>query len=95
MDISHIIYFTRDNEKSKPISLRTICLRETYENRLETIFYAVRDAIDRQDFLSRFREICCEQVEFAEENEKQITFKVINACGECNYLRLKKQTKEI
>lgn len=91
MDIPNIIYYTREDNKSKTISLRELCLREDVE--FEAIFHAVRDAIDAQDLLDRFRRICCDQIELDSDTGRYIRFTVIDAQGNTNYLKFKQARK--
>ena len=90
MNISNIIYYSRRDDKSQTLSLRDLCLREEYDNRLETVFYTVRDSADVQDLLSGFKKICHEQIEFECEEPSYIRFTVIDAYDNTNYLKLKK-----
>lgn len=89
MDISNIIYYTREGDKSKTISLRELCLRDEFD--LEAIFHAVRDAVDTKDLLCRFRRICCDVVEFDHDTEKYILFTVIDVAGNTNYLKFRRK----
>ena len=45
MDFKRIIYYTRENDTGKTISLRDLCIKEEYDAGLETIFYMVRDSV--------------------------------------------------
>lgn len=92
MEVSNIIYYTREGDKSKTISLRELCLREEVE--FEAIFHAVRDAIDAQDLLNRVRRICCDQIEFEQETGKYIMFTVLDAHGNTNYLKFRKKKEK-
>lgn len=92
MDISNIIYYTREDNKSRTISLRELCLREDVE--FEAIFHAVRDAVDVQDLLDRFRRICCDQVELDEDLGRNIRFIITDVHGNTNYLKFKQARKE-
>lgn len=90
MEISNIIYYTREGSKSRTISLRELCLRDDAD--LEVIFHAVRDAESTQDLLDRFRRICCDPVELHEENEKYIMFTVLDVInGKTNYLKFRRK----
>ena len=90
MEISNIIYYTRQNEKSRTLSLRDLCLKG--ENKgLENIFYIVKDSINIQDFLYRFHELFYESIALESEESSYIRFKVIDAYANTNYLKLKKQ----
>ena len=89
MEISNIIYYTRQNEKSKTLSLRNLCFKD--ENKgLENIFYIVKDAINTQDFLEQFHDLFYESIELESEAPSYIRFKVIDAYDNTNYLKLKK-----
>ena len=88
MDISNIIYYTRQDEKSKTISLRELCLREEYD--LEAVFHAVRDAEDAKDLLCRLRRICCDIIEPDQDLATHIRFLVTDIYGNTNYLKFKK-----
>ena len=90
MNISNIIYYSRRDDKSQTLSLRDLCLREEYDNRLETVFYTVRDSADVQDLLSGFKKICHEQIEFEREEPSYIRFTVVDAYDNINYLKFKK-----
>ena len=91
MEVSNIIYYTRQNEKSKTLSLRNLCLKETYDRGLQTVFYAVRDSVDAQDLLENLQKTCHEQIEFEFENPRYIRFRVVDAYGNKNHLKFKKQ----
>lgn len=89
MDISNIIYYTREGDKSKTISLRDLCLREDVD--FEAIFHAVRDAVDEQDLLERFRRICCDPIDIDTTSASYIRFTVLDVMqGKINYLKFKK-----
>ena len=91
MDISKIIYYTRDHEsgKSKTISLRELCIREEFE--LEAVFAAVKDALDEQDLLDRLKRISCDQISIDTTSADYIRFEVIDVSGNTNYLKFKKR----
>ena len=95
MEVSNIIYYTRQNEKSRTLSLRNLCLKETYNCGLQAIFYAVRNSVDAQDLLTNLQKICHEKIEFECENPGYIRFTVIDASGNKNHLKLKKSNEEI
>ena len=86
VNISKIAYYTRENDKSKTLSLRKLQLKELYKNDFETIFYTVRDAEDTCGLLEKFGMICCEQFEFVFEDVARIIFEVIDFYGNINYL---------
>lgn len=87
MDISNIIYYTREGDKSKTISLRELCLRNDVD--LEAVFYAARDAEDTKDLLCRLRRLSCDQIDFDQETNNYIRFTVIDVEGNTNYLKFK------
>lgn len=89
MDISNIIYYTREAGKSKTISLRELCLRDDVD--LESVFYAARDAEDTQDLLGRLRRLSCDTIELDHETEHYIRFTVIDVTGNTNYLKFRKR----
>ena len=93
MEVSKIIYYTRQNEKSRTLSLRDLCLKETYDRGLQTVFCAVRDSADVQDLLAHFQKMCHEHIEFECEEPSYIRFTVVDAYDNTNYLKFKK-TKE-
>ena len=72
MEISNIIYYTRQNEKSRTLSLRDLCLKETYDCGLQTVFYAVRDSVDVQDLLAQVADIVFEKTGIRLEPEVRI-----------------------
>lgn len=92
MDISNIIYYTREGDKSKTLSLRDLCLRDEYD--LEDVFYTVRDALDNHDLLCRLRRVCCDQIDFDTENPSYIRFIVLDVYGNTNYLKLRKRKEQ-
>ena len=92
MDISNIIYYTREGNKSKTISLRELDLREEFD--LEAIFHAVRDAIDEQDLLCRIRRISCDLIELDTTSASYVRFIVTDVCGNTNYLKFKKRREQ-
>ena len=92
MDISNIIYYTREGDKSKTLSLRELCLREEYD--LEAVFHAVRDAVDEQDLLIRFRRLSCDLIELDTTSASYIRFVVTDAYGNINYLKFKKRREK-
>ena len=90
MEVSNIIYYTRQNEKSRTLSLRDLCLKETYDCGLQTVFCAVRDSADVQDLLAHFQKMCREHIEFECEEPSYIRFTVVDAYDNINYLKFKK-----
>jgi hypothetical protein len=89
MDISNIIYYTREDEKCKTLSLRDLCLRD--EADLEIVFSAVKEATDTKDLLTRMRRLCCDVIEMETENLSYIRFTVLDVYGNTNYLKFKKR----
>ena len=94
MEVSKIIYYTRQNEKSRTLSLRDLCLKETYDFGLQAVFYAVRDSDDVQDLLAHFQKICLDHIEFECEEPSYIRFNVVDAYDNINYLKFKKAKKK-
>jgi hypothetical protein len=90
MNISKIIYYTRENDKNHPISLRALCPKK--ENiGLETIFYLVKDAPDIQELLKKLNDTYYEHMELENDEPSAIRLKVVNAYDSINYLTLKKR----
>lgn len=92
MDISKIIYYTREQGRSKTVSLKELNLREDYY--LEDIFYAVKEAVDVQDLLNRFKRILCDTVELDTEMTKCTRFIITDLDGRVNYIKFKPMRKE-
>lgn len=92
MDISNIIYYTREGDKSRTLSLRELCLREDFD--LEAVFHAVRDAVDVQDLLIRIRRISCDIIELDNINPHYVRFAVTDAHGNRNYLKFRKRKEQ-
>lgn len=92
MNISNILYYTREGDRNKTISLRELCLRDEFD--LEAIFHAVRDAVDAHDLLCRIRRISCDVVEFDQETDAYVRFTVLDVCGHTNYLKFKKRKEQ-
>jgi hypothetical protein len=90
MDILNIIYYTIENDSKKTLSLRSLCMKDE-NSRLEAIFYAVKDSNDAQDLLEKLSELLYEHIEFEFEERSYIRFKVIDAYGNTNHLKLQKQ----
>ena len=89
MEISKIIYYTRQDDKSLPLSLRNLCPKD--ENKgLETIFYLIQDASDIQDFLEKWRDTYYDRIEFDSETQYHVRFKLVDAYDNTNFLKLKK-----
>ena len=93
MEVKHIIYYRRSDEKSVTLSLRDFCLHEGFE--LKDIFYAVKDAANSQELLNRFREMCYDFFELLEETDSYIVFSVVDVYENTNYLKLQKIKKFI
>ena len=91
MDISNIIYYSWSDDKGKTLPLRDLCLKEKFESKLESIFYAARDAVSTEDLLNKFRNMCHESFEISEETTSYIVFDVVDAYGNTNYLKFQKQ----
>jgi hypothetical protein len=92
VDISNIIYYTREGGKSKTLSLRELCLKDEID--LESVFHAVRDAVDTHDLLCRFRRISCDVIELDQETDAYIRFTVLDVCGNTNYLKFRKKKEK-
>jgi hypothetical protein len=88
------LYYTRDDgaEKNKTLSLRELNLKEEFD--LESIFYAVRDAIDAEDLLERIQRLVFEEVEFDQEDSAFIRFVVHDNNGKTNYLKFRKRKEK-
>ena len=89
MEISNIVYYGREGDKSRTISLRDLCLREGFE--IESIFYAVKDAQHPIDLLCRLRGLSCDRIEFDKETPYYIRFTVEDVTGKINYLKFNKR----
>lgn len=91
MDISNILYYTRDYgaEKNRTLSLRELNLREEFD--LEAVFYAVRDAVDAQDLLERIQRLVFDEVRFDDESKSYVRFVVHDCNGNNNYLKFRKR----
>jgi hypothetical protein len=87
VEVSKIIYYTRVDGKSKTVSLKELNLREEYY--LEDIFYAVKEAIDADDLLNRFKRIISDDVELDAEYTKYLRFIITDLTGNKNYLKFK------
>ncbi len=92
MNISDIIYYTVAESGRKTVSLRTLCLREEFD--LESVFYAVRDAVDMEDLLNRLHRVCLDTFEVEKETDSYIRIVVHTADGNTNYLKLKKRREQ-
>lgn len=92
MEVSKIICYTRVDGKSKTVSLKELNLRD--DCYLEDIFYAVKDAVDENDLLNRFKRIICDDVELDTESKHFIRFTITDLYGNTSYLKLKPVRKE-
>ena len=95
MEISNIVYYTRQNEKRRTLSLRDLCLKEKYDCGLQTIFYAVRDSVDAQGLLTKLQEMCHEQIELERDNSFYIRFTVHDVYDNINYLKFNKPNNKV
>ena len=91
MKTTNIIYYSRQDDKNKTLSLRDLCLREEYDKGLETVFYAIHDALDTQELLVSLKRLCHESIELFEENDRYVVFEIMDAYDRINYLKIKKQ----
>jgi hypothetical protein len=91
MDITNIIYYTRDEAtgKSSTISLRELCLRE--EHSLEDIFRAVKDANDELDLLMRLQRLVLDKLCLDTSSASYIRIVVVDVNGQTNYLKFRKR----
>jgi hypothetical protein len=87
MEVAKIIYYTREGDKHRTVSMKELNLREDFY--LEDVFYAVRDAVGVYDLLDRLKKILHDQVELDTENQNNIRFIITDVCGNVNYLKLK------
>ena len=92
MNISDIIYYRRENGKSKTLSLRDLCLRDEFY--LEDVFYAVKDAIDEEDLLGRLCRIIWDPIELEKITPENIRFLVTDTYGNTNYLKMKRKKEK-
>ena len=90
MDVSSIIYYTREDGKGKTLSLRSLCLKQD-DPKLESIFYAVKDATDGVSLLDKLQTMCFEEMSLESEEESHVLLKVIDAYQNVNFLKLKKR----
>ena len=93
MDITNIIYYTRSEDKSKTLSLRDLCLREEGQG-LEKVFYTVRDAVNTDNLLESFQNLCCEKIDLDNETESYIRFIITDAYDNINYLKFQKKNNK-
>ena len=94
MEVSNIIYYTRQNQKSRTLSLRSLCMKDE-NNGLEAIFFVTNDTNDAQDLLDKLSKLIYEQLELEIDNLSYIRFKVTDAYGNTNYLKFQKQKNNI
>lgn len=92
MDISNIIYYAREGDRSRTLSLRDLCLREEFD--LEDVFHAVRDAVDAEDMLIRLRRISCDEIILDTSSSAYIRFLVTDVLGNQHYLKCKKRKEQ-
>ena len=92
MNISKIIYYTVEDNKSKTVSLRELSFREDFY--LEDIFYAVKEAADKEDLLNRFKRILCDEVEIDPTATWCLRFIVTDTRGNTNYIKFKPGREE-
>ena len=90
MDFKRIIYYTRENDTGKTISLRDLCIKEEYDAGLETIFYIVRDSAGAQELLDKLNMMYHESFVLAQNDISCIVFKVIDCYDNTNYLKIRK-----
>ena len=92
MEVTKIIYYTREGDKHKTVSMKEMNLREDFY--LEDVFYAVKDATDVNDLLDRLKRILCDEVELDTTDSTNLRFIVTDAWGTINYIKLKPAKKE-
>ena len=95
MEISNIIYYSRQDKKNKTLSLYNLSLRGHYECELKTIFNVARISVDSKDLLKNFQNICDEHIELHYETPYYIRFLVSDAYGNTNYLKFQKSKDTI
>lgn len=87
MEISKIIYYTREGDKNKTISLKELNLREEYY--LEDVFYAVKEATDEYDLMTRLTNILHDRICLDCDARPEIVYLITTVQGDTNYLKLK------
>lgn len=87
MEVSKIIYYTREGDKNKTISLKELNLREEYY--LEDVFYAVKDSIDEYDLMTRLANILHDGICLDCNTKPDIVYLITDIQGNTNYLKLK------
>ena len=90
MDFKRIIYYTRENDTGKTISLRDLCIKEEYDAGLETIFYIVRDSAGAQELLDKLNMMYHESFALEQNDISCVVFKVIDSYDNTNYLKIRK-----
>ena len=90
MDISNIIYYTREDGKGKTLSLRSLCFKQDGQN-LESIFYAVKAAPDILSLLNQLEAMFYDKITLEFEDESYILLKVIDVYQNINFLKLQKR----
>lgn len=85
MEVKNIIYYTRENDTSKTISLRELCLRDEFD--LESIFVAAKDFVDEHDLLVRFRRMCWDEIDLDAVTQFYIRFRITTVDGKINFLK--------
>ena len=92
MEVSKIIYYTRVGDKSRTVPMKEMNLRDEYY--LEDVFYAVKDAVDEHDLLTRLKRILHDEVEIDTSETKCLRFVITDAHGNTNYIKFKPVKKE-
>lgn len=90
MDFKRIIYYTRENDTGKTISLRDLCIKDEYDAGLETIFYVVRDSVSAQELLDKLNMMYHESFWLEQDDISCIIFKVTDCYENTNYLKIRK-----
>jgi hypothetical protein len=90
MDFKRIIYYTRENDTGKTISLRDLCIKDEYDAGLETIFYVVRDSVSAQELLDKLNMMYHESFWLDQDDISCIIFKVTDCYDNTNYLKIRK-----
>ena len=90
MFFKRIIYYTRDNDTGKTISLRDLCIKDEYDAGLETIFYVVRDSVSAQELLDKLNMMYHERFCLEQEDISCIVFRVADCYDNTNYLKISK-----
>ena len=90
MDFKRIIYYTRENNTGKTISLRDLCIKDEYDAGLETIFYVVRASVSAQKLLDKLNMMYHESFWLEQDDISCIIFKVTDCYDNTNYLKIRK-----